>query len=149
PDFKLVIIGDGDERAKLESLCVELGVGAAVEFRGTQGRQYISDELNKSVAFVLTSVSEGFPKVIIEAMATGTPVIASDSGNVKNVIGDYGIIFPCKNSHAVCSAMNDIINDDQFYKECAKRVEERAQQYSWEHTVEKLDTIYRSLLGER
>lgn len=146
PDYRLVMIGEGEEREKLQSLCVNLGVQEVVEFRGTQGRQYIADELNKSRAFVLTSVSEGFPKVIIEAMATGTPVISSDVGNIRKVVGDSGIIFEPKNVEAVYAAMTEIVNNELHWTELSDEAARLAQSYSWEAVVDKLDAVYRDVL---
>lgn len=148
PGYKLVIIGEGEERESLVNLCANLGVSKNVDFRGTQGREHIANELNRSKAFVLTSVTEGFPKVIIEAMATGTPVISSDVGNVKKVVGDSGYIFQTKDSSAVCAAMERIIESDTQWQTLSNRAEKYAQQYSWESVVERLDIIYRDVLGE-
>lgn len=149
PDYKLIMIGEGEEREKLQALCATLGVQDAVQFKGTQGRQYIADELNKSKAFVLTSVSEGFPKVIIEAMAAGTPVISSDVGNVKAVLQDSGFIFPAKDSVAVCEAMEKVQVSDGVWQTLSNKAETYARQYSWVGVAKKLDDIYRSCLNEK
>lgn len=147
-DYKLIIIGDGAERSKLTELCVELNIQEAVEFKGICGRQYIAEEMNQSKALILTSISEGFPKVIIEAMATGTPVISSDVGNVKRVVGDSGIIFPMKDSVAAHKAMEEIINEEEWTK-MSKKAEKIATNYSWRAVVDRLDNIYYDLVGEK
>ncbi len=146
-DYKLVIIGDGEEKENLKELCKEKNLLDAVRFLGTCGREEIAGELNLSQAFVLTSVTEGFPKVIIEAMATGTPVISSDVGNIKNVVCDSGIIFPPKNSKEVCKAMEKIV-DFTEWEICSKRAERYAQQYSWSAVVGRLSKVYKSLLED-
>ncbi len=147
PDYSLVIIGDGEEKEALTKLCAELEIKNAVDFRGTQGREYIAAELNKSRAFVLTSVSEGFPKVIIEAMATGTPVISSDVGNVKNVVGNSGIIFPMKDADAVYNAMKEIAFDSKW-EEKSSLAEKMGSEYGWNKVVKILDEVYTELLSE-
>ncbi len=146
PGYKLVIIGDGDQRDILQKLCDELDITHYVIFEGTKGRDFIVNELNKSRAFVLTSVSEGFPKVIIEAMATGTPVISSDVGNVKSVVGDSGIIFPKKDSKGVSEAMKSICNDDKKWKLMSGKAKEIAKKYGWEEQVRKINEVYREVL---
>lgn len=146
PDYKLVVIGEGPEQNTLQSKCDALGISDRVEFKGTQGREAIVQELNRSKAFVLTSVSEGFPKVIIEAMATGTPVISSDAGNIKKVVGNVGIIFPMKDNQEVCKAMEDIVTYGNW-KELSRMSEEIGREYSWEKVVDKLERIYLEVAG--
>ena len=90
-DYRLVLVGDGPLRAEMEKLASQLGIRDSVDFLGVQDRQAIAEHLNHSIAFVLSSVSEGFPKVIYEAMATGTPVIATRVAGVESVIKDSGI----------------------------------------------------------
>ncbi len=146
PDYELEIIGKGPRREELENLCSQLGIKDKVDFRGVQGRESIAESLNMAKAFVLTSVSEGFPKVIIEAMGTGTPVISSDAGNVKSVIMDSGIIFPKKSVEAVSMAMNNIIESKDKWINYSRLSEKYAAEYSWERQAEKLDNIYQELL---
>ncbi len=145
PDYKLSIIGSGEEHDKLADLCKELNIQDKVDFKGTLGREAIAEELNRARAFVLTSVTEGFPKVIIEAMATGTPVISSDVGNIKNVVGESGIIFPAEDSLAVCNAMVEIAETDNWDNFSAL-AEEKGLNYGWEKVVKLLDEIYLELL---
>lgn len=147
PDYVLKIIGDGEEKNRLLTMCKELDILDKVYFLGTCSRDFIANELNKSQAFVLTSVSEGFPKVIIEAMATGTPVISSDSGNVKQVVGDSGIIFPVKDGKAVARAMEDIISDSECWNKMSAQSKEIATHYGWESHVKKLNAVYEEVLG--
>ena len=128
-------------------LCAKLNVINNVEFRGTQGREYIANEMNKSIAFVLTSVSEGFPKVVIESMATGTPVISTNVGCVANVIGDGGLIVESKNVDAIYEAMKRIVDDKSLWEKCSTESENRSKEYSWENHVSKLQNVYKNLLN--
>lgn len=148
-DYLLEIIGQGPKKEELEELCSQLGIKDNVVFRGVQGRESIAESLNTAKAFVLTSVSEGFPKVIIEAMATGTPVISSDAGNVKNVILDSGIIFPAKSSESVAKAMSEIIASSDEWSHLSALSEKYAAEYSWERQAEKLDNIYNEILKKK
>ncbi len=146
PKYKLVVIGDGEQRDTLKNLCERLDISHDIIFEGTRGRDYIVNELNKSKAFVLTSVSEGFPKVIIESMAAGTPVISSDVGNVKNVVGDSGIIFPQKDSEGVFEAMKLVSNDDDRWRIMSEKSKEISKRYGWEEQVRKINKVYSEVL---
>ncbi|MBR5280143.1 MAG: glycosyltransferase family 4 protein [Clostridia bacterium] len=145
-DYTLKMIGDGERREELCAMCEQFGISHAVEFCGIQNRSVIANELNQSRAFVLTSVTEGFPKVIIEAMATATPVLSSDVGNIASVVQDSGIIFPPSDSQSVCNAMTKIADDNTLWDAYSKKSEIIAQQYGWGEVVAKLDALFRDLL---
>jgi len=147
PEYKLLIIGDGEEKTTLIKLCEELGIKDNVIFAGIKSREFIAEALNKSLAFVLTSVTEGFPKVIIEAMATGTPVISSDAGNVKSVVGEAGIICPIQDSDSICRAMEMVSTDETLWKKMSSVAYTSAKQYSWQAHVEKLNAVYDNVMG--
>jgi glycosyltransferase involved in cell wall biosynthesis len=84
--LRLVVVGDGPERAALERQAAGLGLGAAVEFRG-----HLADVwpvLRELQVYVLTSVSEGMPIAVLEAMAAGLPVVAAAVGGLPELIED-------------------------------------------------------------
>ena len=84
PALKLVIVGDGPERCALESFARESGVGERIVFLGT--RSDVPRLLTAADALLLTSVSEGIPLTVIEAMATGVPVVSTDVGSIADVV---------------------------------------------------------------
>ncbi len=129
-DWQLVILGDGPERAGLRALAGELGIGARVDFQGHRPSTQMPDIYHIFDALVLPSVSrpnwvEQFGRVLIEAMACGTPVIGSDSGEIPNVIGDSGLIFPEGDVTALRAALNRLAQDPGLQTELATRGRER------------------------
>ena len=95
----LAIAGDGPERAQLGALAGTLGIGERVDFLGQRASTQMPDVYPTFDLLVLPSLTrpnwkEQFGRVLIEAMACGVPVIGSDSGEIPNVIGDAGLIFP-------------------------------------------------------
>ncbi len=83
--FQLVLLGDGPLRAELEALARELGIGARVHFAGFVQNPYAV--FARAHAFVLSSRFEGFPNAVLEALASGTPVIATPAiGGIKEMI---------------------------------------------------------------
>jgi len=97
--WRLAIVGDGPERAQLGALAGTLGIGDRVDFFGQRASTQMPDVYPAFDVLVLPSLSrpnwkEQFGRVLIEAMACGVPVIGSDSGEIPNVIGDAGLIFP-------------------------------------------------------
>lgn len=147
-EYRLLIIGEGEERENLKKRCKELKVENSVVFMGTQGRSFIADQLNESKAFVLTSVTEGFPKVIIESMATGTPIISTDVGNVRRVVGAAGIIIEPKKPEKIREAMEQMIASEEHWNRMSVEGEKNSSQFSWENHVVKLMQVYGQLMEE-
>ncbi|HDR72760.1 MAG TPA: glycosyltransferase family 1 protein [Methanoculleus sp.] len=86
PGIRVAIVGDGRDRKKLEALTQELGLEDHIMFAGFQ--QEVEQWFNRSRIFVLTSEREGFPYTVVEAMLCGIPVIASNCGDIADVIAD-------------------------------------------------------------
>ncbi|HEY6456411.1 MAG TPA: glycosyltransferase family 4 protein [Steroidobacteraceae bacterium] len=92
----LVLIGDGLLRTAVEQTCAALGVRAAVSLLGVQPSTTIADVLRASDLFVLSSAYEGMPIAVLEALATGVPVVSTNVGEIPSIVRD-GI------NGAVCS----------------------------------------------
>lgn len=100
---KLLIVGDGPLREECESLVKNKGLCNKVRFLGL--RSDVSSLMSASDVFVLSSAWEGFGLVVAEAMACERIVVATDSGGVKEVLGDAGFLVPPRNSDALSDAM--------------------------------------------
>ena len=101
------ILGDGSERPRLERMAAQLQLGNRVRFHGQVDRA--ADFLPAFDAFVLSSRSEGTPMVLLEAIAAGVPVVATEVGGVPDVIGpDEGLLVPSERPDALAHAMRAI-----------------------------------------
>jgi glycosyltransferase involved in cell wall biosynthesis len=86
PEMGLAVVGDGPERAKLEALAEQLGVLPRVYFAGQVPRAEVAAYLEACDLFVLNSRYEGLPHVLLEAMAAGLPIVATDVGGIGEVV---------------------------------------------------------------
>lgn len=104
-DAQLWIAGDarGDERKPLESLATELEIDGAVRWLGL--RRDMPSLLDAADAFVSASAWEGMPLAVGEAMAMAKPIVATDVGGVRELVGDAGVVVPAKDSRALGGAM--------------------------------------------
>ncbi|MCQ4230891.1 glycosyltransferase [Pseudomonas stutzeri] len=105
--FKLKIVGDGSLRPSLSILASELGIADKIEWLGV--RKDIPEILNQSDLFVLSSAWEGFGLVVAEAMACELPVVATDCGGVKEVIGDIDRLVNIKDPQALAEKLEIMI----------------------------------------
>lgn len=111
PGTRLVMVGDGDERAALQSLALELGLGDAIHFLGW--RADVAKILACLDVFALTSWTEGLPLVIIEAMACAVPVVATAVGDIPHVVeaGRTGYLVPPGDHAALAAALVPLVAD--------------------------------------
>jgi glycosyltransferase involved in cell wall biosynthesis len=115
-DVYLKIFGEGPERDALQKLIQELGLEKQVVLAGVKSRNDIAEELNKSDCFVLASQSETFGVAYIEALATGTPVIATKCGGPETFItADNGILVNVDDEQGLEKSMVYMYADRERY----------------------------------
>ena len=146
-DAALVVIGDGPQRAALESLAARLGLSARVYWAGFQPdvtRWLLAFDL-----FVQPSHYEGLPTTVLEAMAAGLPVVATAVGGTPEVVVDgvTGLLVPPRDSAALAQAIAALLRDPELRGRMGKAGRERvAQHFSVERMVRKTERLYAELL---
>ncbi len=109
----LLIAGDGDQRGPLEALVAELALGARVRFLGPLPRDRIVELFHAADASILSSSWENFPHTVVEALAAGTPVIATAVGGVAEVVRDgvNGLLVAPGDAEALAAAIRRFLTD--------------------------------------
>jgi sugar transferase (PEP-CTERM/EpsH1 system associated) len=146
PRIRLVLVGDGPERPAIERQIADLRLRPSVTMLGQ--RSDVSELLAAADAFLLTSVSEGLPVTIIEAMATGLPVISTRVGGVPEVIndGDSGLLAPAGDATALAAAIVRLTRDAHLRTRLAENGRERvASRFSEEQMMQRYDDLYAEL----
>jgi len=146
-DLKLVVLGDGRDRQFLESMAEQMGLSGNVDFRGFVGQDVISDELSTSDVFVLPSFAEGIPVSLMEAMATGIPVIATNVGGVSELVVNHetGLIVPASDEVSLTNAIARYVDQPEFYQETAKKARVKVTEgFNIEKQVDELASLFRS-----
>lgn len=112
-DARLTLIGDGPDRARLEARAAALGLGDAVTFTGYLNQDEVAAHLAQGDLFVLPSFAEGVPVVLMEAMATGLPVLATRIAGIPELVEDglSGRIVAPGDSDAFADAMIALLDD--------------------------------------
>ena len=111
PDAKLVIAGDGPKRAEVEKMIAKNGLQDSVELLGFRGD--VPELLRQMEVLVHSTFTEGFGLVLLEAMASGVPVVASNVGGIPEIITDdeTGLLFPPGDSAALAAAVARVFDD--------------------------------------
>jgi glycosyltransferase involved in cell wall biosynthesis len=109
----LLVAGDGDERSRLGRDADELGIEDRVRFLGALPRGRIVELFAAADAAVLSSSWENFPHTVVEALAAGTPVLATETGGVAEVVqdGENGLLVPVGDSAALARALRRFVAD--------------------------------------
>lgn len=148
-ELKLLIVGDGTQRMKLESLVKELGVNSKVTFTGKIDNEKVPEYINKMDIVCLPSLSESFGVSAVEACACGRPIIATDVGGLKEIIFDNynGFVIKQKSSEDIKLKIMKMIEDEVRMKEFSKNARKLVmEKYSWFDNAKIMDDIYKELL---
>lgn len=143
----LDILGDGPERGRLEQQAQQLGISHLVCFHGEV--HGVAPYLQRASLFVLPSLSEGMPNVVLEAMACGLPAVVTRVGGTTEMIHDgvNGVLVEPGNPEQLCAAMKNILLDEEIQRklgeEARKTVEER---FSLEAVSEQYVALYQTLV---
>ncbi|MCX5659847.1 MAG: glycosyltransferase [Planctomycetota bacterium] len=145
--LELHIVGDGPERPALESLAAELGVAGSVRFLGWQAQT--REHFATMDLLLLSSHSEGLPNVVLEAMAQGVPVAATDVGDVRDVLDDgvCGLLLD-EDRETWAKAISPLLASAELRLALARWARQRVEsQYNFKRRAHRELTIYRRLLS--
>ncbi len=142
-NFRLVIVGEGPERQALEALSNRLGLNSQVVFAGRIAQKDLHIYYSAADILVLPSCREGWPNVLLESMACGTPVIATDVGGVAEIVTtkSVGRLLPTLSSVALLAAVNDLWNS--YPQRAAVRA--HVESYSWQSTTDAQIGLFESI----
>jgi glycosyltransferase involved in cell wall biosynthesis len=149
PRCRFILVGDGPERLALESRTQNLGVTHAVEFCGYQPQDAVRAWMRRARLFVLPSVEEGQGVVLLEALASGTPVIGSRVDGIVDVVTpEVGALFPAGDSAALAAAIIEILADEPRWRALSAAARRRAEtEYDWDDLAQQYLAEYKRLLG--
>ena len=123
PDFKLVVAGEGPSAGDLVSRVKDLGLENSVVFTGKLSIQQVREAMKDCYVFVLPSLSEGFGRVLIEAMALGKPIIASRVGGIPEIVkdGENGFLVEPKDTELLAEKLSLLLRDETLAKNMGNR----------------------------
>ncbi len=145
PAWQLAILGDGQEEEALKNFVSERGLGKAVIMPGRAGN--IGDWYRRADLFVLSSRHEGFPLVVVEAMAYGVPVVSFDCDTgPRDIIreGIDGFLVPAGDIAALAEALSKVMGDDGLRKRLAERAPEVRERFPLERILDMWEHVFSS-----
>ena len=142
-DYKLIFVGPFDKRytPSLIKLIDKYDVSHLCILKGWIDDAEKLSLLNECHALIIASLWEGFGLPALEAMACGTPVIASEKGALPEVIGDYGYLVNPYNVQSISSAMIEVVNDKRCFEKALQKGPSRANSFNWFNTARRIEKI--------
>jgi len=150
PQIKVLIVGDGTLRPVLEVQVMEMGLSERVLFGGT--RKDVPEILAVLDLFVLPSLWEGFSLALLEALAMGTPIIATAVGGAPEVIrsGHDGLLIPPAEESSLAAAVREAILDPRKYGEMGRKGKETVgRKFTVAHHLTRLQDLYLEVLAQK
>lgn len=153
-DSHLLIIGEGPQKEELIALCHRLNLTERIKFLGVRGHDEVLQYLKASDLFVLNSMNEVMPNVVLESLAVGTPVIAPKVGGIPEIIADGldGRLFPLRedNHLELRGAMEQLLGDDDLKKRFIENGFIKIRQFDWQNAyIGTLNVVNRTQRARR
>lgn len=147
PDAAFIIAGEGELLASLRELATKLGIERDVFFIGRCDN--VADLLFASDVGVLSSKAEGFANAVLEYMAAGLPVVATDAGGVREAIveGESGFVVPAGDEHMMAERIIEVLNDPKRARRMGEHGKEIVKKFSSEHHLRNTLELYDELLA--
>jgi glycosyltransferase involved in cell wall biosynthesis len=144
-EYCLVFAGDGNERLRLQQRARELMVADRCMFLGT--RSDIPAVLAASRVYLQSSRIEGFGIAVLEAMAAGLPVVASDAPGIGNLVRGAGLLFPPGDAKSCAVALRRLVDERELATDISLKGAIRAGEYSMERCASAYEAVYRETIS--
>ena len=149
PAAKLVIVGNGSERAYLQNLAYAIGIEADVSFVGRINDDELDFMYEMSNVFVLPSMYESFGIVLLEAMSHRKPVVTTRIMGVTELVttGFNGLLVEPRNAQQLAEAIIKILSDESYAIQLGKNGEQFSKKFEWEKIVTEYENVYNESLN--
>jgi glycosyltransferase involved in cell wall biosynthesis len=147
PDWGLAILGEGPERSRLEGHIERCGLAGRVRLPGAVANPFPT--LRAADLFVLSSTTEGFGNALVEGMACGLPVVATDCWHGPQDLvrdGVEGLLVPPGDASSLAAALRRMMADEPLRRECAARAKESARRFALDRVMLSWDAALRGIV---
>jgi len=147
---RLIIMGEGAERESLEKLSRDLKISKNVAFIGYQRNPY--QYMKRASVFVLSSIHEGFGRVIVEAMACGAPVVSTNSKSGPDEIiedGKSGLLVPVSDHQKLAAGILAVLNDPVLAQHLSQEGKKRSEYFSFQKAVREHEEVFEKIIEKK
>jgi glycosyltransferase involved in cell wall biosynthesis len=151
PAAQLVVAGSGPQAAELQAMAAELGVAEAVTFTGRVDRDEMARLLRSCTVALNPSLVDNMPNSLLEALASGVPVVSTHVGGVPFMVTDgrTALLVPPKDPPAMAAAVQRLISEPALAADLAAAGLQEVRRYTWERVGPLWAEVYRQALARR
>lgn len=147
PYIKFALAGEGPLKSEIANEITERNLRDKILLLGFRSRSEIASIMAHSLCLCFTSLKEGFPKVILEAMACRKPVVAFKIGGLEEIVQDSGILIPPFDVDLMAGRIINLIDDRKHCLALGSKAREIVlRQYSWKTIIDKLERVYQEVV---
>lgn len=148
--WRLMVVGDGPRRKALEGQARDLGLAGRVEWLGQVAHEELPELYRRADVFVLPSLSEGMPNVVLEAMAAGLPVVATRVPGSEELVGEgeNGLLVEPRDVAGLGEAVVRVLGEEELRRGMGRASRERAAGYGWAALARRYVRLMEALLRD-
>ncbi len=137
-EFKFILVGDGNHRKVLENIIQRNNIDN-VELVGFKSAEIVRKYYYESDCYLLTSLSEGTPTSILEAMACGLPIVSSNAGGVKSILGKHNCVAELSNQHQFIDCLSKFSVNARSRRDVSVKNRMQSKKYAWKNVAENIN----------
>ncbi len=147
PSLTLEVVGDGDMKSEYEKLAEDLDIRNVVHFKGRLTGRILAEEYQRATAFILSSSNESFSMVVLEAMSSGLPVVATNVGGLLTLVDDgkTGFLVPPNNPEALAENIIETLTGNRSAKFGELGRDKAVKDFQWNSRARSYDTLCKTL----
>lgn len=146
--FRVLLVGSGDNEEPLREQSTRLGLQDRVAFAGVVARDEMPQQYAQADVFVLPSYNEGMSVALLEALASGLPVIVTETGGTSELVQDNGLLVPWAEPGALAEALKDFLREPDLCRQMGRRSQEIARSFSWQATAQAYLDLSSEILAD-
>lgn len=145
--LRLQIIGEGDEKVNLEKMVKDLGLEKQINFAGLVPHEKLPAYYQSAGVFVLPSQNEGMSNSMLEALSSGLPLLATDTGGTQELVenGVNGFILKMKSAEDIAEKLEILIQDEELRKRMGAASRKKAERMSWQNVANKYISLFNEI----
>jgi len=145
-DMSLKLVGEGPLKEEIESRAEELGVRDCIFFEGIVDNEEMPEIYNESKIFTLSSLTEGVPRTMLEALSCGVPVVSTRLPQITDILDGCGSVVPQKDSKKLANEISGLFENEMVMEKYGKKGRAKIKEnYSWEDTVKQTIEFYKKI----
>ena len=150
PRARFLVVGDGPERPALQARAARLGLGDRLRFVGEVANEDLPPYYAAADVFALHTLHEGLGIVLLEALASGTPIVTTVAGGTLDIVrpGDTGLLVPPGDAPALAAAVSRILRDSTLASDLRARGRRAAEaEFAWDAVADRYVAVFRAVGG--